>query len=523
MKYLFILFLLFSEVINAQSTTAIRPVSIDGYAHCKAFANKANTGLDASVQLQSCLNSLPPGAEIDFPPGVYNLSKAIVFNKSIHIGSRGVNKESRRCYSNDVKRCALFKFHFRPNNIQTSTSSYTINAHFVSFDHLIFSGDKFGPNRSVNCSTGSIYKRAGGSIRAYASHLTINGSVLKDQPCYTALEVIETANQFVFTNNLVANNGTHTTAGFWADGVTVHDNKDAVVTNNSFYNNTDVDLIFGGCQNCLVKGNVIRHSSSRAGSTFSALMIYAWERTSGNYLGSKFEYNVIDCGAAKSCGYGLYIGGAAWRPAKVYGAVVRYNTIKNAMVALAVDGVTGRTDIFANKFGNSGGVFHSRCIGTQYINPINIEPASERFINGNLFDLPGEMFSSDTYRVGCIYNHYNENPQLQNFEYLLTQFYYGFLNRDVESNNALNGWETRYNKYGFKALARAIANSQESLKTNSNNRKKIVASYRAILRRNPENERVIAHWNAYITKYGFNKMIDTLADSPESRRLNHSY
>ncbi len=521
MKYLYLALLFCFQSSLAFGSSSYTPVRVSDYEHCQAFADKADTNQDVGVSFQRCLNTLPDRASIRFPAGTYNLSGNVIFHKSVKISTETVSATSRSCGLNEHNRCATFQFNYGEGPFEPRLPSYLVTGSDVSFDHLIFSGSKNGPNRDANC-TGN-HKNNGGTIRVNGTDFKITGSVLKNLPCYTALEVAMGADRLRFQNNLVANNGTHTIQGQWADGVTVHDIKEGVVTGNVFINNTDVDLIFGGCQRCKVKNNTINHSGPRSGSSFSAFMIYAWRQTSGNYSGSVFESNRVNCGIQKGCGYGLYIGGAAWRPAKVYGAVVRNNTVSNAIVALAVDGVIGRTDIVSNHFSKSGGVFHGRCIGTRYVQPINIEPASARFINGNLFDLPDEMFSSDIYTESCIYNHYFENPLQQNFEFLVTQFYYGFLGRDVESDSAISNWNRHYNRYGLKSLAKAIANSPEAKTVNSTNRQKIVSVYRAILRRDPENEEVIASWNQYLNRHGFNQLIEAIANSAESRRTNSAY
>ena len=50
--------------------------------------------------------------------------------------------------------------------------------------------------------------------------------------------------------------------------------------------NTDVDLIFGGCRNCMISDNKISHTDDFSGSSFAALMIHAWPSTSGDFTGS---------------------------------------------------------------------------------------------------------------------------------------------------------------------------------------------------------------------------------------------
>jgi hypothetical protein len=125
----------------------------------------------------------------------------------------------------------------------------------------------------------------------------------------------------------------------WADGVTVHDYANSTLVANTFVDNTDIDFIFGGCQGCIIQDNHIQHSDSFVGSSFAALMLHAWPdgATSGNFTGSDTSANTIDCGAARRCGFGLYLGPDAWYDADTYGGTVRHNLITGAEQGLLID------------------------------------------------------------------------------------------------------------------------------------------------------------------------------------------
>src|SRR5690606_25695805 len=124
----------------------------------------------------------------------------------------------------------------------------------------------------------------------------------------------------------------------WSDGLTVLDAADSHFLRNQFHDNTDIDLIFGGCPRCLIQHNVVTHSADPAGGAFAAIMIQKWPTTSGNYADVDVSNNRVDCGPNRTCGSGLYIGSESWYEGTPYGTktpgavsgVIHHNTIVNA-------------------------------------------------------------------------------------------------------------------------------------------------------------------------------------------------
>jgi len=132
-----------------------------------------------------------------------------------------------------------------------------------------------------------------------------------------------------------AYNGVHNENMMWADGLTIHGMNNAQITNNVFIDNTDVDFILGGCQNCAIQRNSVTHDTvSISGASYAAIMIQAWSTDkgaiTGNYAGSDVAYNSVDCGLNKYCGFGFLIGADPWYIASVSGGNFHDNTIKNA-------------------------------------------------------------------------------------------------------------------------------------------------------------------------------------------------
>ncbi|MEJ1978369.1 MAG: right-handed parallel beta-helix repeat-containing protein [Acetobacteraceae bacterium] len=158
--------------------------------------------------------------------------------------------------------------------------------------------------------------------------------------------------------NAVLDNGTHDGRGLWADGMTVIDATDVVISGNVFRDNTDVQIVLGGCLRCTVADNTIL---SRDAAAFAGLLVHAWPSTSGDYAGTRITGNRIDCGAARRCGFGLGVGGAAWYESPTSGGVITGNSIRRAQVGINVNDVSGPVDIWGNQVSESGGSVQTPC------------------------------------------------------------------------------------------------------------------------------------------------------------------
>src|SRR5262249_47039606 len=159
-----------------------------------------------------------------------------------------------------------------------------------------------------------------------------SNSVSENALCGTALEYGGGSN-VVFSSNTFSNNGVHQNA-LWSDGLTIGLLSNSNVTNNFFQDNTDVDLIFGSCQNCIIQNNQVRHSGAVTQGSFAALMIQAWPPNIGNYSGSDISKNQISCNSA--CGFGLLIGGDPWYPVNIVGGFYHDNVIIGAQQGFTI-------------------------------------------------------------------------------------------------------------------------------------------------------------------------------------------
>jgi hypothetical protein len=231
------------------------------------------------------------------------------------------------------------------------------------------------------------------------ARFALTGSVLRDFTCYTALEIIAGAREIRIEHNLFGPNGDHRPGKVWTDGLTIHDAIGAVIRDNDFLDNTDVQLVLGGCRRCRIENNRFRHSGAFERASFAELMLHSWPSTSGDFSGTIVSGNRIDCGPRRRCGYGIMIGSAPWYPGRTQGGTVAGNSVSNAQVGINIDEITGSMDIRGNQVSNSGGRYQSDC-GIRDWPAVNVGPASARLMTND----PANVSEGSVSTRGCLLN-----------------------------------------------------------------------------------------------------------------------
>jgi hypothetical protein len=205
----------------------------------------------------------------------------------------------------------------------------------VTLQNLWFDGNK--GNRTVSCNpddgTGKNVVARGNNV-----HVDNVGSI--SALCGSALEVY--SDGLSVTNSYFASNGYAYPTGPWADGLTVWGCLNGSVHDNTFSDNTDVDLIVGG-GNCSVYSNTISHPNVRG---LAGLMVGQFPGLNGNHSGATYHDNTITSSLNK-LSFGLLVGQHPWtmdgaKQVSDLGSVFS-NGVSGAVVNLAVDGVSSGT------------------------------------------------------------------------------------------------------------------------------------------------------------------------------------
>ena len=370
---------------------------------CPAVTALVNSSRDATTALLNCIERTPSGGRLELAPGIYTLRTQLRILKPVILATSGVLDRAAACDRIGVARCATLvtKLDGFPN---PNIMPIEIAADRVSIIHLVLEGSG-DPKLRTDCSLPD-RRPLGGGMRVLGSHFTLRKSVLRNFTCYTTMEVLARANALIIEDNLIGPNGDHRPGDVWTDGITIHDGEDTIVRRNRFVDNTDVQLILGGCRRCRIEHNQFRHSGAFARASFAELMLQAFPSTTGDYTGTVVTANDIDCGASRLCGYGIMIGANPWKtgedpryPGAMFGGTISSNRISNAMIGINIDSPTGSVRLHDNRVRMSGGRFKSDC-GAKVWPSVNIAPGAKRFVVGNVSNArPGNVSTAK-----CIVN-----------------------------------------------------------------------------------------------------------------------
>ena len=357
-------------------------------------ATQASCAIHTGADLQDCLDRLPEGARLALPPGRLVLTQPLVLRRRVTLTTAGVARGALRC-ADDGAGCAVLALAAPA----FAGHPVTVAAEGSVLDHLVIQGDRGSPAHEAGCAGPD--RPSGGGLAVAARNVTIAGSVIRDVACYSAVVVFQGADGFRFTGNAVLSNGTHDKRGLWSDGLTLLDGVDDVVAGNLFRDNTDVQLVLGGCLRCTVARNRIETTEAPGAAAFAGLLVHGWPHTSGDYDGTSIIANTVDCGPARRCGFGIGVGGRAWYRSPASGGAITGNTVTRAEVGINVDDATGPVTMADNTVTESGGPVRSHC-GLWFAGPVNISDASRRFVDPTAgVAMPAEGVTDRSF-AGCL-------------------------------------------------------------------------------------------------------------------------
>jgi len=376
---------------------------------CPGLSTFINRSDDASAVLQTCISQAAAGATLEIPAGVYTLNRQVQIGRAITIKTLGKSVSDAKCQLQDNSGCVELKAGVA-FDAGSSRGILAVTAPGVTFDHLVINGNRLERALSASvaaCQAGN--NGAGINLHVAASNFIFTNSVSKYAVCGAGLEHAVASGGRI-TSNTFAYNGVHDKDMLWADGLTIHSLDNSTVSDNEFVDNTDVDLILGGCRNCLIQRNVIRHSGSFPESSFAGFMAHAWPSTSGDYTGSDISGNKVDCGSGHSCGFGFLIGGEPWYSVDTYGGVFHDNSVANAQQGFAVSRARD-ISVYNNSVSGSGGEFSASC-GKRTATAYSISPTSRNIDRSK--DSTSPAYAAIDWS-GCIFNWWNiPDPSVSN-------------------------------------------------------------------------------------------------------------
>jgi hypothetical protein len=390
-------------------STTIAPELVNGRYRLTALAAWSQKQIDVSRAIQHSIDVTPIDATLELPAGEYLIQRQIIVDRQISITSVGKFLEDPVCVDG-AGDCATLIAAAGLNEPWGILNMKLIK----SLHHVILDGNKDGREGTLafnNVANGT-NNRYGMTAVLDCDNAQIVGNVFKDALGGTALEVRQDHTNVLIQNNKFANNGVHDRRNLWSDGLTIHGLTNSQIIGNEFVDNTDIDLILGGSQNCLVQGNRFYHTSSRSGGSFAALMIHKWPNRTADYSGTEISFNTIDGGPNRNVGVGIYVGSEGWYPGTPIGwttgnpvrAAIHDNEVRNTKSGMYV--AAQGFSIFDNRFSNAHGVSFPSSRGTlTSIAPIVVSPtAADIDFHGADQDVATRHLFQQQSWIGCIPN-----------------------------------------------------------------------------------------------------------------------
>lgn len=343
-----------SYLLSAQAATT-SPV-ICNLAESGASPNA--DPLKTAQALQTCIDSAGLGQTVALPAGEYRLQMSIYLKRSVVVQTSGA-VDKGRCGDDRARpfRCAHLVAvsplqNMRRAFIHVEGSSVTLN-------QIVIDGNKqargFSPEAQA-CLDGQ--NGQGINLHVNGPDFKFLGSASINALCGSGLESTPVSLRLDIERAWVGYNGYHNQQSLWSDGITVLQSANATIRDNVLTNNTDVDLIFGGCTSCSITNNQIVHTDDFSQSSFAALMLHAWPNgsTSGDYTGTDVSSNNVNCGSFR-CGFGLLLGAKPWYSAPTQGGFIHDNVINGAQAGIVLNDITGTVRVGSNPVTHSGGRF----------------------------------------------------------------------------------------------------------------------------------------------------------------------
>lgn len=281
-----------------------------------ALGRLRGTEQDAAPILKACIKATPARGTFAIPRGTYTLHSYLTVDRGITLTTRGVDLEDADCFQGSP--CAVLRAATTMNGELLGYRAgflFRVSGTGTTIHHVVFDGRK--PERSQQdralCASNAFIGWVG--FWNSCTNCTFSKNVLTNALCSSNM-VVEDATRSTITHSTFSNAGTH--GSRVADGLTILHAAGSNVSYNHFSNNSDIDVVFGECPNCMIEMNRVTHYDNPAGdpwlsSSFGGIFLNAWPGTSGNYSGAMVRYNYIDGGPHRSIGQGLAFGTYQWR------------------------------------------------------------------------------------------------------------------------------------------------------------------------------------------------------------------
>lgn len=315
--------------------------------------------IDATPILQECMTN--EARVIELLPGRYYLDSTLNLGarSTLTLRTQGVTS-GPACLSKEAKSCAVLVASTRNPGVPIVKSE---GAKHLALRYIALDGN-IGPRRAkfgdTNWGDGTGYN----ATIHHCDHCQFIGFASVRAARGTGLEF--EGDDAIFDRVLFMDNGWDIQSSpsekilRYADGLTVWSSKNIQITNSTFIDNTDIDLILGNAPNARIENNRFGNTHSYA---FAALMLDNFnDGWPGDFTGAVIKANQVDC-TKGMCGIGINVGPHMWYPSKpILGGDISNNQINGARQGILTNGAMG-TQIHDNKIEGPFPYVQGHCSG----------------------------------------------------------------------------------------------------------------------------------------------------------------
>jgi hypothetical protein len=288
----------------------------------------------AAIALQSCIDATPNGGVLALPAGIYRMDKSIIINKPMTLTTAGSTPGLPGCWANNSPACAVLR---ADANLSTPRGFVFVSSpSSVHLDRIVIDGNRaarLASTAAATCASGT----NGAGFNAHSDNCadcSFKRGVSARALCGSGWEW--TGGNATVEDNLFYQNGDHNASYMWSDGLTLLFSDGAIVRNNHFVDNSDIDFISGGATNATFQNNQVLHALQ---GTYGGIMLDNFNGgTPGKFQGTMVSGNVINCGNLL-CDFGIELGPHPWYPsANIEGGTVMGNTVVGAKIQINAEG-----------------------------------------------------------------------------------------------------------------------------------------------------------------------------------------
>jgi PEP-CTERM motif len=304
------------------------------------FADPTGTE-DASAELYRCISSTPTSGTLEIPAGTFRVDTQLVVDRPMTVRTQGT-QSSPPCLGSIP--CATLQasptFFGNGGFLILGPLDWT-HVSNVEIDHLVIEGNRsarIGSAAYEICRDTTVPNHGRWGFNAEARgcyYCILTNSASIHSLCGTGFAWL--GDDVTIKDNIFGWNGDHWGDLQMSDGLTITADR-AVISDNQFIDNSDVNFIMGGSRNATVTNNKIIQQNT---ASYAGFMLNRFgDKGSKDFTNTIVSGNSISC-AKGTCFFGMNIGAHAFEyppGSNIEGGKIEGNVVEGGFFTVNIDG-----------------------------------------------------------------------------------------------------------------------------------------------------------------------------------------